>query len=308
MSPYFFGTALFYNKTLFEKYGVPLPRDGMTWAEVLELASRFPADGELTGIYHGPVRRSSFIFSALGEAVRYYDSTGRKLLVDTEQWRAIWSRSVAAYRSGALRAEASQAFVKTMTDEQELSRIADANWFAAGKSAMKVARLDMADTIEQLGGKDGPSFEWDVVTKPVGIHEPDVAQNMELWNILSISSSSSQKEAAWDIVRFINGEAMAKQLASVSGGGYLPTMMGMLPERPGVNLEAFYKLRKASQFDTTRRIVPVTFVRAFYDLADQEIDAVLAGDKTEEQALRDLQVSGQKLLDAEWLKQGQKSP
>lgn len=32
--------VLYYNKTIFEKFGVPLPRDGMSWDEALELAQK----------------------------------------------------------------------------------------------------------------------------------------------------------------------------------------------------------------------------------------------------------------------------
>lgn len=36
LSPRFYETAVFYNKTLFEKYGITPPQDKMTWAELIE--------------------------------------------------------------------------------------------------------------------------------------------------------------------------------------------------------------------------------------------------------------------------------
>lgn len=30
--------ALYYNKDIFDKFGVPYPKDGMTWDEVIELS------------------------------------------------------------------------------------------------------------------------------------------------------------------------------------------------------------------------------------------------------------------------------
>lgn len=48
--------ALFYNRGLFEELNIPLPRDGMTWPEVIELAGMFedtPFDGlEVSGYTH----------------------------------------------------------------------------------------------------------------------------------------------------------------------------------------------------------------------------------------------------------------
>ncbi len=44
LAPSFGGRALFYNKDLFDRYGVAYPTDQMTWDEVLQLAKRFPTD------------------------------------------------------------------------------------------------------------------------------------------------------------------------------------------------------------------------------------------------------------------------
>lgn len=49
LAPMFSAYALYYNKSLFERHGVPLPADGMTWDDVLRTAARFAglaADGQ----------------------------------------------------------------------------------------------------------------------------------------------------------------------------------------------------------------------------------------------------------------------
>lgn len=40
----FTNQAVYYNKDLFDKYGIPYPQDGMTWEELFQLAKRFPAE------------------------------------------------------------------------------------------------------------------------------------------------------------------------------------------------------------------------------------------------------------------------
>jgi hypothetical protein len=47
LAPTFSSDAIFYNKKLFEEYGVPLPQDGMIWNDLLLLAERFLADFDL---------------------------------------------------------------------------------------------------------------------------------------------------------------------------------------------------------------------------------------------------------------------
>lgn len=41
----FYTYALYYNIDLFEQYKIDLPRDRMTWEELLALAERFPTSG-----------------------------------------------------------------------------------------------------------------------------------------------------------------------------------------------------------------------------------------------------------------------
>ncbi|GIQ71163.1 hypothetical protein XYCOK13_39870 [Xylanibacillus composti] len=43
LAPFFQSHAIYYNIDLFDRYGIPYPNDKMTWKEILELASRFPA-------------------------------------------------------------------------------------------------------------------------------------------------------------------------------------------------------------------------------------------------------------------------
>ncbi|MDG0873339.1 extracellular solute-binding protein [Paenibacillus thiaminolyticus] len=45
LSPTFVSSAVYYNKDLFEQYGVTPPQDKMTWEQLLDLAARFPVEG-----------------------------------------------------------------------------------------------------------------------------------------------------------------------------------------------------------------------------------------------------------------------
>lgn len=53
MAPSISTRALFYNKDLFDRYGVPYPTNAMTWDDVLALAKRFPTKGEGEGRIYG---------------------------------------------------------------------------------------------------------------------------------------------------------------------------------------------------------------------------------------------------------------
>ena len=79
-------SVLFYNKTIFNKFGVPYPKDGITWDEVYDLAKRLTKQD-------GGVQYKGFQFqhqnltwkNQLGLPV--VDATTNKALVNTDGWK-----------------------------------------------------------------------------------------------------------------------------------------------------------------------------------------------------------------------------
>lgn len=108
IAPEYEQLALYYNSSLFEQYGIPLPRDGMTWGTLLETASRFAkargtaeertyglaADGGLL-LLEGLVR------SAASGSLGMLDKEGRVSL-RSGGWEKLWEQAVSAARSGAV--------------------------------------------------------------------------------------------------------------------------------------------------------------------------------------------------------------
>ncbi|RIE04148.1 ABC transporter substrate-binding protein [Cohnella faecalis] len=59
LAPSFETYALYYNKTLFNAANIPLPKDGMTWEEVWNLAAQFgesPKGNDIAGLSFGDTR------------------------------------------------------------------------------------------------------------------------------------------------------------------------------------------------------------------------------------------------------------
>ncbi|MGV2794421.1 extracellular solute-binding protein, partial [Clostridium perfringens] len=46
LTPSFSSKAIFYNKDLFKKNGIAFPSDGMSWYDMIDLARRFPTEGD----------------------------------------------------------------------------------------------------------------------------------------------------------------------------------------------------------------------------------------------------------------------
>lgn len=58
--------ALYYNKDIFDKFGIPYPKDGLTWDETIDLAkklTRMENGEQIQGLNYGNVQRLAFPFS-----------------------------------------------------------------------------------------------------------------------------------------------------------------------------------------------------------------------------------------------------
>lgn len=188
--------ALHYNKDLFDKFGVPYPKDGMTWDDVYDMAKRMTRteDGVL---YRGYVERWMDMFfdnNPYGET--YLSLTEDKAAVNTEGWRKIIENFQRFYTLPGLQFDA-----KTISKEQ------DWRIFIDGRSAM---------TIFTSRNFMNWSFDWDIVSFPTYKDKPGVGSPADSIN-LYIMSTSKNKEAAFKVAAWLVSDEMQAYLASDFG-------------------------------------------------------------------------------------------
>lgn len=83
--PYFINVnALFYNKDIFDRFGVAYPADGMTWDDTIQLAKRLTRDG-YKGLHYEKITRIAESMSP-----DYVDRKTGKATVNTDAWRALF--------------------------------------------------------------------------------------------------------------------------------------------------------------------------------------------------------------------------
>jgi multiple sugar transport system substrate-binding protein len=92
LTPSFNSSALFYNKDMFDQYGVPYPNDQMSWDEVMQLAKRFPTNGDkdkrIYGYYMNAFLNNSIFQLAYTiahtEGKSYIDDEGSKITINDD--------------------------------------------------------------------------------------------------------------------------------------------------------------------------------------------------------------------------------
>nr|WP_269846586.1 extracellular solute-binding protein [Paenibacillus roseus] len=301
LSPSYYSQALYYNKTLFEKHGVDLPVDRMTWEDVLARAARFPTDGspeERIYGFKGGYDSSLFqlgmnIGTTLG--LSFVDADGKQLMIDTPAWQNVFNTALQAQKSNTLYFQDANMGGNWNNYEEYLMR----DPFISGRMAMMVEGTYMLDQLKQAKDalKDKINYEWDLVTVPVDPSNPDYTTSTGFHQIFAINSTSANSKEAWNFIKYIHGDDYARVKSKSYNSGNLSTRTGYLKDDEGHNLQAFYELKPTeSTLFRSYYNLPQDFYMQFDSLVKQKLEPVTKGDVSLEEALKDLQQEGQQLL------------
>jgi multiple sugar transport system substrate-binding protein len=227
--------ALFYNKTIFDKFGIPYPKDGMTWEEVTALARKLTRDDggvQYLGLYTGGADRMG-----MGLSLPYVDTKTNKAVLQTDGWQRVLRQyyaihSVPGYVQNGKLANTHSMFFKEKTTAM------DVYWGA--------------DVIGEIGKmyKAGQTFsDWDMVTIPVFDKGKGVAWQAETHNLL-ITSTSKHKDAAFQVISYIASDEVQRAFGKT---GQIPVLKkteelrkeygSELPYLKGKHTDAFFLLQ-----------------------------------------------------------------
>lgn len=190
------GGVMHYNKDLFDKFGVPYPKDGMTWDEVYEVAkvmTRFEGDVQYRG-FSDRWMETFFTQNPFGEPI--LSLTEDKAAVNTERWKNIAENWKRFYTISGLK-----------FDSKTINKDLDWKEFIEGRSAMT--------TFVSRNFMDW-NFQWDIVSMPVYKELPGIGRLSDFRNVY-ITSSSKNKDAAFQVAAWLSSEDMQSKLAAELG-------------------------------------------------------------------------------------------
>ncbi len=284
--PTFYSSALVYNRDLFDQYNVPYPAGGMTWDEIAELASRFPVSEDIEERVYGFETGNSLWRWVENLGYRYYglsafDTEQHQVTLDTPQWRLVWTQAVRDYQSGVYH------FPELLPADDYVKK----NAFYQGKAAMTVIpSYDIAARLlDGPGGEKKVQFQWEAVAQP--IHVDDAGQNatIDLFRVYAINRQAANSEQAWAFLKYIASESYA-QFLQPRQNGMLSLREGSTRSIGGLETEIFYEPREAGVLTTSHAFeLPHEFNARYNELLQAELDAVISGEITVEQALTSLQ-------------------
>ncbi|GAA0137494.1 hypothetical protein YSY43_43350 [Paenibacillus sp. YSY-4.3] len=300
LAPVFQGSVLYYNADLFTRYGVELPHDGMTWQEVIDIARRFPAEVDEKARIYGfgdqfPLSWDSWIFTlnATYGLSMQNEQTG-KLTINTPAWKNIYQLALEGWESGAIYTDGDSHSLGDGSIEDYYRR----QLFLMGRIAMVIGDQSLLSRLDEAreNVRDIDEFEVGMVAGPVDPAAPEYTRDISLRGIYSIRADSPNVDAAWELVKFINGEDYARIKSRTINNGLL-SRMDYSTEYHGHSLEKFYKLKPKLDDSIIMYDTPPGVSNELFKLSERELMLVLDKKTTLDEALQTIESEGQALLD-----------
>lgn len=285
LSPEVERMGLFFNRELFDTYGVPLPVSRMSWTEILQLAARFLSGSAERRIYGLGVSSPSTpgqLIKHMGETngLKFFDASNQKLTMQSDGWQAIWNEALDGFKRGYVLWE----------------NPPGKNLFLAGQVAMTLQPFSFISTVDAAAS----NMPWDVVTEPVNPSAPAVTSTFNIPMIHAINAKSSSMKAAWELLKFINSKEIAAKLLRERQDIPLLARKQQLLDyvkstRTTASVDIFYDLEPGAwNTDVYEKGVP-GINRVLLETMDYTSSEVLKGNKTVAEALQNTE---QRIMEA----------
>ena len=183
--------ATFYNKDIFDKFGVSYPPDGMTWDDAIELAkklTRMEAGVQYKGLDPEGIEK---VGNAL--SLPYVDPVTFKAAADTEGWRRVFE------------------LVKRINDIpgnsfQITNHAGTVNRFVKDKN---VAMLAAPEVLNSMSNVD---FEWDIAEYPSFPERPHISGMVQTY-VLQVATNSKHPEEAMQVIALATSDEVQTVLS-----------------------------------------------------------------------------------------------
>ncbi|CAG7627632.1 ABC transporter substrate-binding protein [Paenibacillus allorhizosphaerae] len=211
-------SALYYNKDLFDKFGIPYPKDGITWDEVMDLTKKMRRTDNGQE-YYGLVSNFQPHANLSPLSVPLLDpKTEKPTIMTDERWKILFDHLITAKRS---------------LDNKTVSFVRDRNVAMAEELANIFLNNDMT------------GYNWDLVAYPTFKEAPNKGPQ-PLPTLFGITSVSKQKEAAMEVLKYMLSE---EQQLSLSERAIIPVLQnekvlkafGTKSKYANVNFQAILK-------------------------------------------------------------------
>lgn len=274
--------SLFYNKTLFNQFGVPYPKDGMTWTEMMDLAARMTRMDNGKQIY-GFTTSTNIVLGVNQLGANYVDrKTNKPTLSSDPRWRSYMD---ILFNNAALN-NAYRANNKAFSGGT--ARLVE------GDTAMLVFNVGISLATKELAQN---LIDWDMVAMPSFAEAPRTGSPIQA-NIYGITSQTRDKEAAMEIIAEIVSENRMIELARK--GNFVPMVTENVKSQFAAEAKPEGKNWKSVYYNKfPAPMYPLNVNGGITSAFAKQVEAVVAGTIDINTALRLVDEEATKLIEAE---------
>jgi ABC-type glycerol-3-phosphate transport system substrate-binding protein len=189
--------ALYYNKDIFDKFGVPYPKEGMTWEDAMEVAKK--VSREDGGVKYRGLSPENVNRMALPLTTNMSDPATNMSLFNTDKWKRIF--------------ETTRNIYMVPGNDRDPAPARDA--FTKNKS---VAMLGTVNIINTLGDATKQGLNWDVTQYPSYKEQPNTYGAVDGHWMFPVKTGKN-KDAVIKVIEAVTSDAV--QLISAKQTGRL---------------------------------------------------------------------------------------
>ncbi|GAA4842489.1 extracellular solute-binding protein [Paenibacillus vulneris] len=183
--------ALFYNKDIFDKLNVPYPKDGMTWAELNEIAKKLNVEKDgITYTGFSPSVNHLFLVNQYSLPLLTKDLRAN---ITNEKWKQILDLQL-------IQPTQNPVYQKAMANNK--GKILDLNQFAKDQS---LAMFISSPILPQVMKDELSKFNWDIVSEPTMPDAPGVGPQ-SYPGYFAITKMAKDKDAAMEVIKFLTSD------------------------------------------------------------------------------------------------------
>ncbi|MBE1442990.1 ABC transporter substrate-binding protein [Paenibacillus sp. OAS669] len=267
----------YYNKTLFQKFGIPSPKDGMTWDEMHDLARKMTRnDGGKQ--YIGLVVSPTHVLRLNQFSQPYVDPKTEQATINSDMWKRMYE----AY------------YTIPAQDQGYKDRIVALNNKLPYKDDFlkdqNLAMFVYLSDLQSILSKEMAALDWDIVSMPTFKELPGIG-SQAYPTFMSITNQTVNKDAAMEVLKYLVSEeyqtlAAKKAALPVLKSKTVQDALGQSAEFKDKNLKAifFNQLAPISPKSKYDGAVEKAYTKPQVDLSLGKIDLNTALRSAEEEA------------------------
>ncbi|CAG7638256.1 ABC transporter substrate-binding protein [Paenibacillus allorhizosphaerae] len=196
-------STVYYNKDVFDKFGVPYPKDGMTWDDMYETSKKLTrTDG---GIQYWGIGSSYQHLALMNQfSLPLVDGTTNKTAFNTDDRWKTWVNNLTRFYQ-----------IPNGPMPDKLSEPNERNRFFKDRSIGMFLAVTALHSATELG-----DMNWDLTSFPVFSGNPIGPQAYPTY--FYVTSMSDRKDDAFDVIAYLTSEEY--QTARAKEGSLLPTL------------------------------------------------------------------------------------